>query len=363
MSRGSVGGNRIAAPPARYRLPRQIATLFIASLLCGACASSPQPAGVSRHAGGPIGDTWIGLGESWHQVEGPHPAPRYSASLAYDAAHNVFVLFGGQTATEASDETWTWDGGRWTEKSPSHKPAARRMAAMAYDPRQKVVVLYGGWLQRGPEGSPASDTWTWDGSDWTQVQVAATDPVPGTRIGARMVTAGTEVILFGGSVAPNSDFSADAWTWQGGKRWVRLDRNPTPEGRNNAAVAWDTADSSLFVYGGSGLNPEAGGGAAGKALADAWSLKNGTWNPIMGSGPPALTQASAVWDRSSQRVVVMFGMSGTTCPNPTNTVWAWDGTNWSALADAKMPRRWGAAVAQDDSGNALVFGGSDEPGC
>jgi len=28
-----------------------------------------------------------------------------------------------------------------------------------------------------------------------------------------------------------------------------------------------------------------------------------------------------------------------------------------------VPPRWGAAVAQDESGKALVFGGSDEPGC
>ena len=232
---------------------------------------------------------------------------------------------------------------------------------MAYDPHQQVVVLYGGLVQNGAEGRVASDTWTWDGSDWTQV--AATDAGLGKRIGARMVTAGTEVMLFGGSVDPNSDFYADAWTWHGGSSWVRIDRNPTPEGRNNAAVAWDTADSSLFVYGGSGLNPEAGGGASGRPLADAWSLKDSTWNRIVGSGPPALAQASGVWDRESRRMLVMFGMSGTTCPSATNAVWAWDGANWSRLPDSPVPGRWGAAVAQDESGKGLVFGGSDEPGC
>ncbi|MEA2628109.1 MAG: hypothetical protein QOJ10_569, partial [Chloroflexota bacterium] len=110
-------------------------------------------------------------------------------------------------------------------------------------------------------------------------------------------------------------------------------------------------------------NPEAGGGAAGRPLADAWSLKVGAWNRVGGSGPPALAQPSAVWDRNSRRVLVIFGMSGTACPNPTNAVWAWDGANWSALPNSQVPPRWGTAVAQDDSGNALVFGGSDEPGC
>jgi len=115
---------------------------------------------------------------------------------------------------------------------------------MAYDPRQQLLVLYGGLVPNGAEGSAASDTWTWDGNDWTEV--AAIDAVPGQRIGARMITACAEVILFGGSVAPNSDFFADAWTWKGGDRWVRIDGNPTPDGRINAAVAWDAVDSSLF---------------------------------------------------------------------------------------------------------------------
>jgi hypothetical protein len=232
---------------------------------------------------------------------------------------------------------------------------------MAYDPQQKVVVLYGGLVQNSSEGTGAADTWTWDGRDWTQV--AAADAFPGQRIGARMVTAGTQVILFGGGVAPNSDFSADASTWQAGVEWVRIDRNPTPEGRINAAVAWDASDSSLFVYGGSGLDPEAAGGAAGTPLGDAWSLKGGAWSRVGGSGPPALAQTNALWDRNSRRLLVMFGMSGTACPNPTNAVWAFDGANWSRLPDSHVPPRWGGAVAQDGSGKALVFGGSDEQGC
>jgi hypothetical protein len=333
-----------------------------AAVLIAACGGpATAPASPSPRAAGPLGDTWTWDGAAWHQAVASGPSPRFGDTLAFDAARRDFVLFGGQTAKGSSDETWTWNGSRWRKNSPPHKPAARRMAAMAYDPQQKVVVLYGGLVQNGAEGSVASDTWTWDGSDWTQV--AATDSIPGKRIGARMVTAGAEVVLFGGSVDPNSDFSADAWTWQGGNRWVRLDRNPTPEGRNNAAVAWDTSDSSLFVYGGNGLNPEAGGGAGGRPLADAWSLKDGAWNRVAGAGPPALAQAGAVWDRNSRRMLVIFGMSGTTCPNPTNMVWAWDGANWSALPDSHVPRRWGAAVAQDESGDALLFGGSDEPGC
>ncbi|HEX3507966.1 MAG TPA: hypothetical protein VHW94_06210, partial [Candidatus Dormibacteraeota bacterium] len=116
-------------------------------------------------------------------------------------------------------------------------------------------------------------------------------------------------------------------------------------------------------YGGSGSNSEAGGGAAGTPLADAWSLKDGAWKREAVSGPPALVQANALWDRNSRHVLVTFGMSGTRCPDPTNAAWAWDGAKWARLPELQVPRRWGAAAAQDVSGKALVFGGSDEPGC
>jgi len=87
---------------------------------------------------------------------------------------------------------------------------------------------------------------------------------------------------------------------------------------------------------------------------------------IWGLGPAALAQTNALWDRYSKRILVIFvifGMSGRSCPDPTNAAWAWDGANWSQLPDLQVPRRWSAAVAQDDSGKALVLGGSDEPGC
>ena len=344
-------------------MPPMTRVASIAALVLIVACGSPGTAtpSSSPRVTGPLGDTWSWDGAAWHGATGPGPSARYGAALAYDAARHVFLLFGGQTARGASNETWTWDGTRWAERSPAHKPDARRLTTMAYDPGQKVLVLYGGLVQNGAEGSPASDTWTWDGNDWTEV--AATDAMPGQRIGARLVTAGDQVILFGGSLAPNSDFFADAWTWKGSDHWVRIDGGPTPEGRLSAAVAWDEADSSLFVYGGSGWNAADGGGALGRPLASAWSLKDGAWIPDAFSGPPALADTNALWDRNSQHVIVIFGMSGTSCPQPMNTAWSWDGAKWSRLPDLQVPPRWGAAVAQDESGKALVFGGSDEPGC
>jgi hypothetical protein len=226
---------------------------------------------------------------------------------------------------------------------------------MAYDPSLRRVVLYGGLVPDAAEGSEAADTWTWDGSDWTSV--SGDNNGPRFRDGARMVTAGDHVILFGGHVG-NLRYFGDAWTFDG-STWVRLDHGPAPPGRGDAAVAWDEDDSSLLVFGGLGLRPDAGPGNLGVPLLDAWSLKTGTWSRLSVAGPPALYDAGAVWDAATHSAVVMLGMS---CPRPVNDAWAWSGSAWTR-SKLPIPARWAAATAADAKGDVLVFGGSDEEGC
>jgi len=165
-------------------------------------------------------------------------------------------------------------------------------------------------------------------------------------------------MLFGGRWY-NLKYFGDAWTWDG-KAWSRVDSNPTPPGRANAAVIWNPMDESLFVYGGTGFRSDAGIGALGKSLGDAWSLKNGAWTETKVSGLNATANANAIWNQKTRSSVVVFGI---TCPEPTNAAWLFDGAAWTQGPRPVIPARWGAAVAEDPQGNVLVFGGSDEPGC
>ncbi|TMB75714.1 MAG: hypothetical protein E6J46_13685, partial [Chloroflexi bacterium] len=224
----------------------------------------------------------------------------------------------------------------------------------AYDPAHQVVVLYGGLVQDRNEGIAASDTWTWDGSDWTMVS-PKTDS-PGDREGPVMVTAGNRILLFGGR-SYNVKYFGDVWAWDG-KTWSRVDRDPTPPGRGNPAATWDPIDSSLFIFGGSGFNSSAGPGALGTPLGDAWSLTGGKWTQVNSSGPGRLAFANAMWD--GKKIVVLLGMP---CPNPSGDAWGWDGKAWLKLASAGISARYGAASAESPDGKALLFGGSDEPGC
>lgn len=329
------------------------------SVACGASCnggSCGTPSGTP--SGTPIGiqgDTRYG--SSLSRGEGD-PSPRYLAALAYDVAHDDYVLFGGQTRTGTSGETWilrrTGSSAKrpaqWTQAKPQHNPSPRRDAAMAWDPIGHVVLMYGGLVPDHAEGFEASDTWAWNGSDWKQV---ADEAGPGARDGARMVTAGGRVLLFGGHVA-NIKYFADMWSWDGA-RWVAVDARPTPPARGDTAMVWTPQSSSVIIFGGRGAKPDAGPGNSGTPLQDAWRFKDGTWSELP-AGPPSIGLPTA-----SAHGTIDWIMSGVTCPADKAVAWKWDGQSWRDVGPTNY--LWGAATAAGPDGTAVQFGGSSEPAC
>jgi hypothetical protein len=280
------------------------------------------------------------------------PNGRYLAALGFDATAKDFVLFGGQTAKGTSDETWLFTPpSTWRLAKPAHRPPPRRGAAMAWDPVSGTVLLYGGLVPDRAEGFPSDQTWSWDGTDWRQLQTSGVGP--GARDGASMVTAGERVLLFGGHEF-NTRYYGDAWTWDGA-RWNRVDHGARPEGRGNAGVMWEPQTSSLLVFGGYGLRAGAGPGNLGTPLADAWSLRDGAWSAT--SAPPeTIVMPFAYENPTSQRPTV----AGVACPASGATKWELNTGNWVQLVKGPNFGRWGVAVATEPSGATLMFGGSTE---
>jgi hypothetical protein len=77
--------------------------------------------------------------------------------MAYDAATGTVVLFGGFGSSSLLGDTWTWNGTTWTQQHPATSPSARDVAAVA-DAATGTVVLFGGG---SPDGGVFGDTWTW----------------------------------------------------------------------------------------------------------------------------------------------------------------------------------------------------------
>src|ERR1039458_6070518 len=69
-----------------------------------------------------------------------HPPGRWDAAMAYDAAHQQSVLFGGYEYSTKFGDTWLFDGASWRQAYPSTAPSPRASHAMAYESRRGVAV-------------------------------------------------------------------------------------------------------------------------------------------------------------------------------------------------------------------------------
>lgn len=194
-------------------------------------------------------DTWTwGSGRWKEHTPATSPSPRQSHAMAYDAKRERVVLFGGAASTIGnSADTWTWTGTSWVQMSPTTSPAGRRDHSMAYDAKREQIVLFGGQLN---SSLSLNDTWIWDGTSWTQ----RTTPVaPPARAHHAMAydTKRERVVLFGGIAFETMgpvNFS-DTWTWDGSS-WTQEAPLTSPGSRVGHAMAYDARQERVLLVGG-----------------------------------------------------------------------------------------------------------------
>jgi hypothetical protein len=194
-----------------------------------------------------------------------HPPSHRWSSMAYDQTIKKTVFFGGWDNNVYSDQTWTWDGANWTRVKKNPAPS-RALATMWWDPTLRKTVLYGGIgrLNSLDRLRRYDDMWTFDGTQWTELDV----PTPGPRYGAQATVDPRtgHVLLFGGLRVDGVEpavvqvYGADTWDWDGAK-WTKLDTANTPPARENGGLAYDPSRNQLFLF----------GGYVGYYLSDFWS--------------------------------------------------------------------------------------------
>ena len=77
------------------------------------------------------------------QATAPGPSARAYLPIAYDAARNRTVLFGGGNGGTDYGDTWEWNGTSWSQLQIAG-PSPRRGHVMVYDATRHVTVLFGG---------------------------------------------------------------------------------------------------------------------------------------------------------------------------------------------------------------------------
>lgn len=289
------------------------------------------------------------LNSSWiEKFPTANPTARQGPGMAYDAARQEMVLFGGviDTATGGMfvNDTWVWNGTSWIQRFPSVSPPPMKFHSMVYDAARQEVVLFGG----SGNGLTFNDTWIWDGNNWIHK-----NPVnsPMARDGAAVVydSIRQEVVLFGGSSSGAA--LADTWIWNG-TNWLQKSPPVTPQARFFAGLSFDALNGKAVLFGGNGNS---------SVLGDTWLWDGSSWMQTTPLQSPQPRYSPSMSYDALRNLVVLFG--GALSNNiTTGETWIWNGSNWSQQFPTISPSaRIFAGTGYDAArGQILLFGGDSD---
>jgi hypothetical protein len=219
--------------------------------------------------------TWTWDGTNWTELSpSPTPPQVFSGFTGYDPTAGNVVLFGGNQSTSLTDQTWTWNGTTWTQQSPRPHPSAREQGSMAYDPGTGQMVLFGGAGVVAGHASCLHDTWTWSGTAWSRLSPAAQPPAcVGTAMAYDQATG--QLLLFGGLKILASGrvvFLDQTWTWNG-TTWTQLFPATHPSARFEVSMAYDPGTGHIVLFGGAT-------GTTNRTFGDTWTWDGTNWTQL-----------------------------------------------------------------------------------
>ncbi len=220
---------------------------------------------------------------------------------------------------------------QWIQLTPSGiAPEGRSQHTEVYDPPSNRVTVFGGSLEGG---GAANDVWLLTGADgtggtptWSQLLPAGLGPAPRYEHTAVYDPASNRMIMFGG-LAANGLPVNDVWVLTnangagGTSTWNQLTPLGTPpEIRGAHTAVYDPSSNRMVVFGGVS-------GVSFSALNDVWVLTNanGTGSPpswlqltVTGIPPTGRFDHSAVYDPGSNQMIVFGGSNSSIA---LNDVW------------------------------------------
>jgi hypothetical protein len=285
--------------------------------------------------------TWDGTRYSVVPVAGAGPSSN-NADMADDRAHGLLVLwdhgcgklvmgFTGGCAVQVN-QTWTWDGQRWSPRFPKSAPVEVGPGAMVYDSRLGRVVYVNG----------VGQAWAWTGSDWLPLTMRGAPRVPRRDSALAASTfavgydEGRQLLVF--------VLSASTWSWDGASWTEAKSGVDVAEARADAHLVYDRAHGQL-VYVGNRLT---------------WTWDGTRWQP---HDQPAIASGTLGYD-AARRTVMLVQQDASACDRTAcrTTTWVWDSRSWKQLAMDHVPvlplTRSGAflpPMAFDEARGLMVF--------
>lgn len=261
-------------------------------------------------------ELWSWDGTKWSLIAADENGPtwRNFAGAAYDSERDVLIIHGGlQNPGIKFDKSWEWDGAGWTQFTVSG-PGLREGALMAYDAAGNQTLLFGGVVDLEIKG----DTWAWDGAQWTLV--SETGPAPRFPGGMVFDPVRGEILITSGHFADTSgafiDYG-DLWAWNG-EAWRELSWNgDSPGHRTHTGLVYDPRTENILLFG-SGI---------GTFKSDIWSWNRTSWTMIPTANMPDRSGHGVAYD-AVRDVFVFFGGVDRPGGKALSDTWEWDRTTW-----------------------------------
>lgn len=262
------------------------------------------------------------------------PQPRTFAPLIYDSENNRLLLFGGSKVLFGNapdpqnllNDTWQFKNNQWEEIITSNAPSPRAEAVMVYDESRKTTVLFGGYNIQNGEYLKLKDTWEFYDNNWRLISTEG----PSERHGVAMAydSENKSVVLFGGSTIDKQygEFRGETWKWNGNE-WSKL-KIEQPTGVFNASMTYNKEQEELIRF----------GGWNGKArINETWSFNENNWNKLTTTKSPSpRNHSSIVYDEKNKRIVLFGGHDG---ENLFGDIWEFKNNNWNKILESKPIKR------------------------
>ena len=249
----------------------------------------------------------------------------------------------GGTVEATLSDTWTFDGTDWTLQSPSHSPPARDFGGLVA--LSGNVVLFGGTDQTFATATPDDLFAPTRGPTTGRIGRASSRIGPGAHA-PRRAGAGHRWLRDHTSSADTT--AMIRWRTPGRSRDRRGRSSTRPPSRPRAtAPPWRRTKACCFSSAAKCRNRA-------PSWNDTWTFDGTTWTALAPAHSPG-ARNGAVLVPSGSGLMLFGGL--TQQLDVLNDTWLWDGTDWQVLEPSSAPPARATACAANVGASAIVFGG------
>ncbi len=197
-------------------------------------------------------------------------------------------------------------------------------------------------------GHESEQIWALDGS-WALVDDNGPPPVVVT--GAAYDTDREVLVRYGGLPMDSNTCVAETWEWNGSD-WAQATTadDPHPTACDHEKLVYDAAAGHTLLVGGGDDNTI--------LSTETWAWDGADWTLLAEDGPVGRAHHGLVYDAGHQQTLLYGGYDGTSV---FDDFWSWDGTDWTPLDFPGPGPRSHHGLAISTDAELLLFGGATGP--